>query len=184
DSVVVDWVWLELLDVDEPTIVKISRAGFLHINGKVTQPDCVQPIVLSGPAGSYYLRVSHRNHLSVTLADPITLGVEPLQVDLTSPATATFGTEAQMEIDGVMMLWPGDVNGNGNVKYIGAGNDRDPILVAVGGSTPTAMISGYLPFDVNMDGVVKYVGAANDRDIILQTIGGTVPTAVRVEQGP
>ena len=63
-------------------------------------------------------------------------------------------------------------------------NDRDPILVAVGGTVPTATVSGYLPTDVNMDGRVKYTGSVNDRDPILVNVGGTVPTNTRVEQLP
>ena len=170
--------------MNDPSIVRITRAGFLHSNGAVTQPDAVQPIVFSGPSGSYFLRVRHRNHLSVTLADPITLGVDPSYVDLTSPSTSTFGTDAQREVDGVMMLWPGDARGNGDVRYFGPANDRDAILISIGGMTPTATVIGYHREDVNLDGEVKYMGVGNDRDVILQTIGGDVPTAVRVEQGP
>ena len=70
------------------------------------------------------------------------------------------------------------------VSYIGANNDRDPILVRVGGSTPTNVATGYYLEDVNMDGVVRYVGQNNDRDLILQTIGGSVPTSVIVGQTP
>jgi hypothetical protein len=84
-----------------------------------------------------------------------------------------------------MSLWPGDATFDGQVKYTGTGNDRDVVLTAVGGSTPTNVANNvYRGADVNMDGVVKYVGLNNDRDIILQTIGGTVPTAVRLEQVP
>ena len=32
---------------------------------------------------------------------------------------------------------PLDVNLDGVIKYVGANNDRDPILTTVGGSTPT-----------------------------------------------
>ena len=32
-----------------------------------------------------------------------------------------------------------DVNLDGVVKYVGANNDRDPILVNIGGTTPTAV---------------------------------------------
>ena len=67
----------------------------------------------------------------------------------------------------------------------GSTNDRDPVLLAVGGATPTNVQSAiYAGADVNMDGQVKYVGSSNDRDPILQTIGGVVPTAVRVQQLP
>ncbi|MCB0763530.1 MAG: hypothetical protein KDB84_02415 [Flavobacteriales bacterium] len=184
DSAVVDWVWLELLSNADTATVLSSRPGLLHSNASVTTGDGVSPIDFAVGAGTYFLRVRHRNHLAVTVSDPISLGAEPILVDLTSPTTNTFGTDAQMEVNGVRMLWPGDVNGNGQVKYTGAGNDRDLILQAVGGSTPTNTAAGYLPADVNMDGIVKYTGANNDRDVILQTIGGSVPTAVRTVQGP
>ena len=38
-----------------------------------------------------------------------------------------------------------DVNLDGVVKYIGAGNDRDPVLVTIGGNTPNAVRSAQLP---------------------------------------
>lgn len=78
-----------------------------------------------------------------------------------------------------------DVNRDGMVKYVGANNDRDPILQAIGGTVPTAKLSGqYRSEDLNLDGVVKYSCAGNEREIILQTIGGMVPTAVRIQQIP
>ncbi len=40
---------------------------------------------------------------------------------------------------------PLDVNLDGVIKYIGANNDRDPILTTVGGSTPTNTRMQQLP---------------------------------------
>jgi hypothetical protein len=73
---------------------------------------------------------------------------------------------------------------NGQLQYTGSGNDRDPILLAIGGSVPTNFITGYRIEDTNLDGVVKYTGSANDRDVILLNIGGTVPTSIRLQQLP
>ena len=70
------------------------------------------------------------------------------------------------------------------MKYSGASNDRDPILVRIGGTVPTNTVIGYHPEDVNLDAIVKYAGASNDRDVILVNIGGAVPTNVRQEQIP
>ena len=184
EEAVVDWVFLELISAADSSTVAATRVGILHRNGWVTSADGHSPIDFSAGAGSYFLRVRHRNHLGVTTSQPITLGPSTTTVDLTDPATPTFGTDAQMEVNGVRMLWPGDANTDGAVKYFGPYNDRDKILVAIGGSVPTATVTGYRAEDVNLDGTVKYSGPANDRDIILQTIGGTVPTAVRVEQRP
>ena len=38
-----------------------------------------------------------------------------------------------------------DVNMTGQVKYAGSSNDRDPILVNIGGTVPTATRSEQLP---------------------------------------
>jgi hypothetical protein len=38
-----------------------------------------------------------------------------------------------------------DVNLDGYVRFTGAGNDRDPILVNIGGSSPTAVLMEQLP---------------------------------------
>ena len=54
----------------------------------------------------------------------------------------------------------------------------------MGGTVPTATVSGYLSTDVNMDGTAKYTGTGNDRDPILINVGGTVPTNTRTEQLP
>ncbi|MBX2978024.1 MAG: hypothetical protein KF905_01915 [Flavobacteriales bacterium] len=118
-------------------------------------------------------------------AQAIPLSADPSTVDFTDPLTPTYGAEAQTEVGGQRMLWPGDANFDGVVKYTGADNDRDAVLQAIGGSNPLSVVQGtYATEDVNLDGTIKYVGADNDRDVILQTIGGTVPTAVRVEQLP
>ena len=85
---------------------------------------------------------------------------------------------------GKSVLWPGNVFLDNLIKYAGSDNDRDPILLLIGGLVPTNTVVGFFSEDVNMDGIVKYAGFANDQDIILVTVGGIVPTAVRVEQLP
>ncbi len=61
---------------------------------------------------------------------------------------------------------------------------RDPILTAVGSTTPNNSVTGYLRTDLTMDGQVKYTGSENDRDPILTNVGSTTPNNVRVEQLP
>ncbi|MBK9289516.1 MAG: hypothetical protein IPN38_18040 [Flavobacteriales bacterium] len=73
------------------------------------------------------------------------------------------------------VLWAGNAQGDAELKYIGASNDRDPILTVVGGTTPNNTTTGYSAEDVNLDGVVKYIGADNDRDPILTNVGSTTP---------
>jgi hypothetical protein len=84
-----------------------------------------------------------------------------------------------------MVMWAGDVNFDGQIKYLGSDNDRDVILLAIGGLQPTNMVSGqYRQEDLNMNTQVKYTGTLNDRDIILVNIGGVVPTVIRNAQLP
>ncbi|MFZ1685903.1 MAG: hypothetical protein WAU70_00660, partial [Flavobacteriales bacterium] len=105
-------------------------------------------------------------------------------VDFTLPGTQVYDTDALNNNGGVMLLATGDAVFNENLQYTGANNDRDPILVRVGGTTPTATVNGYWREDVNMDGVVKYTGTNNDRDPILLNVGGSTPTVVRHAELP
>ena len=117
-------------------------------------------------------------------AASFSLGLDATTIDLRDPSVDLFGTSATRAVGSVRTLWSGNCLRDGQLKYTGAGNDRDPILGAVGGTIPTSTSIGYRQEDVNMDGVTKYAGPNNDRDPILQNIGGTVPTTVRMEQLP
>ena len=183
-NAVVDWVVVELRDATTPATVIATRCGLLQRDGDVVAADGVSPLSFTAATGGYRIAVRPRNHRGAMTATAYTLSGSPLAVDLTAPATATFGTDARKNLGGTMALWAGDVTFNGQVKYAGAANDRDPSLAAIGGAVPTATLPGYLREDVNMDGVVKYAGGTNDRDPILVNIGGSVPTAVRVAQLP
>ena len=82
------------------------------------------------------------------------------------------------------MMWAGDVNRDGVLKYTGLNNDRDLILSKIGGSVATNVVVGYYLEDVNLNGIVSYTGANNDRDLILYNIGGTVATNTVIAQLP
>ncbi len=183
DNAIVDWVQIQLRNAATPSTVVATRNVLVQRDGDVVDKDGVSPIAFSAAAGSYHVVARHRNHLGAMTATPITLGTTLANLDLTS--IATNGTDAVKVADGRQMLWAGNVVINNNLQYTGDGNDRDPILTAIGGAVPTSTSSaGYYQSDVNMDGVVRYVGDANDRDPILVNIGGTVPTNIKVEQVP
>ena len=185
-NAIVDWVVLEVRTSVAPYTLLRSKPAVLLRSGIVHDTDG-DPYVNFGqlPSGPHRVVIRHRNHLAV-MSGPATLDVQPWvqPVDFRAAAFSTAGlTRAVAGIGGC--LWEGDVTGNGTIKYTGAGNDRDPILVAVGGNMPTNTISGqYARTDVNMDGTIKYTGLSNDRDPILQSIGGTNPTATRVSVAP
>jgi hypothetical protein len=184
---IVDWVVLELCDMNDPTIVVTSRGALLQRDGDVVDVNGSSAVSVAAVPGNYHVAIRHRNHLGVMTATPVALGAATTTIDLRLLDQATFGIDARKSITGafpVQALWAGDVTFDRSLKYTGQDNDRDPILSAIGGVVPTNTTNGYLPEDVNMDGTVKYTGLNNDRDPILQNIGGVVPTNVRMEQAP
>lgn len=181
---IVDWVLLELRDAATGATVLQRRAALLQRDGDVVDVDGTGPVVFCGSPGSYRVAVRHRNHLGCMGAAPLTLGAEPVTVDFTDGGWATYGTDARKDVDGHRVLWAGNTSGDNALRYTGSGNDRDPILLEVGGAHPTNTTSGYLAPDVNMDGTVKYTGTGNDRDPILLNVGSSTPTQVRPEQLP
>ncbi len=185
NNAVVDWVVVELRSAVDPTTILHSRPALLQRDGDVVGLNGSAVFITTMPTGAYHVAVRHRNHLGVMTATPRSLSSTVQTVDFTSSATAAYGTNARANMNGTMVLWPGDGNGNGVVRYTGNTNDRDPILSAIGGSVPTDVVSSvYDVRDVNMDGNLSYTGTNNDRDHVLQTIGGSAPTAVRVAQLP
>lgn len=181
---VVDWVLVELRAKDDPANVVHTQCGLLRTDGSVWSTSGYTNLSFNAPPGDYYVSVRHRNHLGVMTAAPVALSSSGASLDLRSPSTPTYGNSAQALAFGRTALWCGDVNADGLVKYTGGNNDRDPILVAIGGSTPNNVATGYLSVDVNMDGAVKYTGANNDRDPILVNTGSTTPNNVRSAQLP
>ncbi|HEY0976661.1 MAG TPA: hypothetical protein VGE21_04255 [Flavobacteriales bacterium] len=182
---VVDWIHVQLRSPNDPTSIVAVRNGLLMTNGFVTDVDGFSPLTFAGVVpGMYHVAVFHRNHLGAMTASPFQPGPNGIQVDFTQTYTMTYGTEARKYVYPNMLLWSGDVNHDGQLKYTGQGNDRDPILLGIGGVVPTNSTSGYRVEDVNLDGVIKYTGQGNDRDPILVNIGGTVPTQTRQAQLP
>lgn len=184
---VVDWVTIELRDPATFTVLN-KRVGLIKRSGKVTGIDGVSPILFPAPTGEYLIGMRHRNHLGAMTVTPITLTEETIDVDLRDDQIEVFGTQAMMPLGQFRGLLPGNARRSLNapefISYVGQGNDRDAILQRIGGTVPTATVSGYHNADVNLDGIVKYTGANNDRDPILQAIGGSTPTAVIFEQLP
>ncbi len=182
DDAIIDWIHVQLRDAGNTIIA--TRNALLQADGDIVDTDGVSPLRFKASNGLYHIAVMHRNHLSIMSLNTIALSSAPATVNFSNGDTPTYGLNAQAMEPGAFLLWCGDVNADGELKYTGSGNDRDPILVAIGGTVPTNTITGYLSEDVNMDGETKYTGSDNDRDPILVNIGGTVPTNTLVEQLP
>lgn len=191
DDAIVDWVVVDLFvnnTITNPGDAShYSRPALLQRDGDVVALDGSWPLPLNTPRGSYRTAVRHRNHLGAITRFGEWFNGAAVTIDLTRySATACFAEAMHGDslISDNRQLWSGDVTFDHQLKYVGAGNDRDPILVAIGGTVPTHTVNGvYHSADVNLDGSIIYTGLGNDRDPILLNLGGVVPTAVRNQQG-
>ena len=184
-NAVVDWVLVELRSATTPSQVLASRTALLQRDGDVVSTDNLSPVSFTQPPGNYHVAIRHRNHLGAMTDSPVALTSTAVALDFRSPALGTYGTEALRDINGTRVLWSGEALPDGQLRYTGSGNDRDPILIAVGSTTPNNTVLGvYDPRDTNMDGEVKYTGSGNDRDRILTNVGSTTPNNTRTEQLP
>lgn len=195
NNAIVDWAWIDLRFGQPvyPYETYAKRNVLIQRDGDIVDMDGTSPVLLPLKAGNCRVVVRHRNHLGVMSAEPLNLNSTPVLFDASATNSPLFSlptpnTDAARKVVGTTRtLWPGDAWSLGapyGVKYTGSGNDRDPVLYALGGNIPNSVVTSYHRSDINLDGKVKYTGVNNDRDIILQTIGGSTPNAVRYEQVP
>jgi len=182
---IVDWVFLELRSAADPTHVVATRCALIQRDGDVVDVNGTSPVGIPVLPADYKVVLRHRNHLGVMSADAISVSGSTTLLDITQPGTPTYGTAAQNQVGGRMVLWSGDALGDGTLRYTGSTNDRDPILTAIGSTTPNnALTNQYSRLDTNLDTVVKYTGSGNDRDAILAGVGSTTPNSIRTQQLP
>ncbi len=185
-NAVVDWVVVELRNSANSAQVLATRSAVIQADGDVVAAnDGTSALSFSASSGSYFIALRHRNHLGIMTAAAVALSSTTTALDLSNGSVPLYGGANATKVVGTRnAMFAGDVTRSSSLQYVGSGNDRDPILVRVGGVLPTASTAGYHLEDVNLDGVVLYTGSNNDRDPILVNIGGTVPTASRNAQLP
>lgn len=186
NKAITDWVWLELRKASNASEIVSSRAALIRRDGNVVDMDGVSPVYFNNiPEGGYYIAIRHRNHLGVMTATTVSFyKTNSTTIDFTNPITATYGTNAQRNVSGVMAMWGGDVNGNKQIRYNGSSNDKNAVLAKVGLVTANNIVTAYDRADVNLDGRIRYNGSGNDKNIILSSVGLTTPNNIIIEQLP
>ncbi|WP_422105673.1 BspA family leucine-rich repeat surface protein [Winogradskyella sp.] len=179
----VDWVWVELRDKNDPTVVIAGQSGMLTRNGNIVDPIDISlaiPLSFNVPADAYYVVIKHRNHLGIMSNSAIAFSSTATMLNFTDGSVATYGTNAQTSFgmpNGIQGMWAGDANGDGKVNIIGAPNDtntlRDKILndpinsvIQFYGFT----VSGYTNEDVNLSGGANIIGVHNDANTLRDNI--------------
>jgi len=188
NSDIVDWISIECRSSLSGQNSDTTIPAFLTRNGKIVNADGSELLVCpTRDFQSLYIKINHRNHLSIITKDPVSsqlIGLEDLNF-IDNPSIV-YGSEDQPQATTNLgnALWAGDVNGDGVVAYAGSNNDRVLVLEAAGGPTPFDQIEGYLLSDLNMDGIVRYAGSENDRVLVLENSGGPTPFDRRMSSVP
>jgi len=171
---VVDWVRVEL-QIPVTGEVIYAHNALLHASGTVRDIAGAATLQFEAPPGLYVLSMRHRNHLrSSTRPIPFPFELDHFDMRLNISYMNTF-EDTRVNVGEVMALRGGNARQDDTaqrITYTGPQNDRDQILIRLGGEDPTSVAVGYHPEDVNLDGVVKYVGSNNDREFIGRSIGG------------
>lgn len=188
---VVDWVLVELRQVDDPSTVVCRTVGLISRTGWIRGADGAQ-LTVNVPPGDYLVGVRHRNHQGILTASPVQFRAFGRYVDLRSTYTACWGTDTRVEHQGLEGISPyylcmrsGNASGldDGSVSYTGTQNDRDAILVRLAGNV-NSTITGYYAEDLDLDGTVSYTGANNDREVVLNSLPENDVNSVGLEQLP
>jgi hypothetical protein len=182
NDAVVDWVFVELRDKNNPANIIRTRSALLQRDGDVVESsDGTTPLTFTGTVGeSYFVSVKHRNHLGAMTSAPMAMTTVGTLVDFTTMnAIQTWNLPGydgfeQVDVNGKMALWAGNTNADNKVKYVGVDNDQIPVFSqAVNYTTNTTQQYNYdfatpvyLGGDVNMDAKVKYRGPNNDASFI------------------
>ncbi len=185
---IVDWVLLELSDPNVPSTVVAKRAVFLKQNGDLIDIDGSNTQI-SFPniaAGSYYVTIRHRNHLSIRSVTPVSFSGSVGSYDFTTAHYKSFQNQpypSPVQMGNVWVLRGGNANVNLTTKYSGPLNDQNQILnVKLGGSLSRIINNVYAPEDVNMNGNIKWSGPGSDQNFLLNGVLAGSLSAILTEQ--
>ncbi|WP_298510788.1 LamG domain-containing protein [uncultured Kordia sp.] len=178
---IVDWIWVELRDKSDNTMVLHSTSALLQRDGDIVSVDGTSPLAFFTFADDFFITIKHRNHMGILSLNAITLSSSNTTVVDFSDTTnqITFGSNAQTTSEmptNIVAMWAGNVNGDTLIQYSGTDPDTPNILSLVLNDAgnflnfPTFVVSGYLTNDINMDGSTQYSGTTPDTPFILQNI--------------
>jgi len=118
---IVDWVLVELREVNNPNIVIAQKAALLQSDGfivEVSTNGTTGVIFDDVVAGTYFIVVRHHNHLDVLSRTPILLPSGTTVYDFTSAPTQAYGPNQQTALsNGKAAMFAGDMNGDGVITY-------------------------------------------------------------------
>lgn len=178
DDDIVDWIFVELRDKTDNTIVVDSQSALLQRDGNVVGVDGISALSFSELAGDYFVVVNHRNHLGVMTSNAVSLSNTIAILDFTTMTGAdlydsvgglNYEGNEQISVGSVQALLAGDANSDGQIGYNNAMSDINiiqlDVLLHPGNTAFNTGFSygfGYYNSDINMDGKISYSATESD----------------------
>ena len=174
----VDWMLLELREVDDPVKRVAAKATLLQRDGDVINAETGSTnIVFRGvPPGDYYVVLRHRNHIGVMTATRLSLTETATVIDFTQPSYAVYGNNQRYLAGDKAFLWAGDANNSNSVVGSGPGSDANIMLGSLLISPDNTLVTthfkmaGYYATDLNLDGLTVFSGPGNDLNLLFGNI--------------
>ncbi|WP_299366259.1 BspA family leucine-rich repeat surface protein [Winogradskyella sp.] len=129
---IVDWVWVELRDGNDSSIVIASQSALLQRDGDIVDSDGVSSLSFAQPEGSYHVAVNHRNHIGIITNTAQALSSTTTIVDLSANPTAVEGGTNSVILlsNGNYGMYTGDFDGNAQIQN----TDASAVVQLIGGS--------------------------------------------------
>ena len=167
----VDWILLEIRDRDDYEVIVASVAAIVQRDGDVVDPitNLSGVLIPSLEDNKYYVRVRHRNHLSVITEETVFLSPVSELIDLTLAKTHVGGgKDSRWFVGNVGLLWGGDLNAD-NLINADKKLPSDYQLIMTDAEKQKDNLE-YSNTDLNFDGLVFSSGEGNDAEVLVGNI--------------
>lgn len=168
---IVDWVFLELRNEDDPSEVIATRSALVQRDGDIVDVDGTSNVIFEDVLeDNYYVAIRHRNHLGIMTAETIPIFPFSPLIDFT--VIDTWGENAtRLTLEG-NTLWSGNANGDSQVIFQGVNNELNNIFFEVLNAPDNTdqlanyVVNGYSNNDLDMNGETIYQGVGNDVNLL------------------
>ena len=143
---VVDWILVGIRSADDFLDILCQKAFLLQEDGTVVDVDGNSNLSFDCiTAGTYYISITHHNHVSVISNSTVAIGSTPTLYDFTNSMDAAMGSNQLKPIDSKFTLNSGDFDCNGVI------NNQDYNIWKLQG----AAINSYSPADADGNGIIN-----------------------------
>jgi len=128
---IVDWVFVELRDKVDNTLILDSQSAFLQRDGDVVSIDGVSPLSFDQANDGFYIAIKHRNHIGIISAVTYPLSSNNTVIDLTLNSSDVQGdTNAVIGLpNNFFAMYTGDFDGNEQIQNA----DASGVIQLIGG---------------------------------------------------